>query len=682
MTKSRYRASGHVEITYLDTVITCDEVEYDEETREGFASGDTRFSQGNQWLACSRAEFNFDTQTGVFYDASGYTDRQFLITGRTIHKTGPDTYRIDDGSVTSCQQQRPKWSFGASKTNITVDSTARFHHLLFRIKGVPVFYAPYLVVPMEQKKRSSGFVTFHTGTSTSKGRVLSEGYFQTLGRSADVTLYGDYFTLRGLAIGSVFRARPNPATRFYLQAYGIHDKLDQGGILLFVDGESQLGRDWRAVARVNVSSNFIFRQAFADSFRAATVSHENANAFLTRNHASFSTNVAYQRQEVLFPVHPLVIRKLPSLEFLSLGTRLGHSPIIAYLRSSVDGMSRLDNSTETPKLVQRLDLYPRFAVQLPAFKGFSVLPSAGLRATYYGARLSDQSPTGVTNQDLRRRYADLQIDLRMPVLQKDYTSSSLGSFKHTIEPFAIYRRINGVKDLNETIRFDEEDAIADTNEIEYGMANRFFRSRETAAGAQHFEFMSLKLVQKYYFDPTFGGAFRPGEPNSFYPLNTVSGFYQMGIERNLGPLSMILQLSPKDGVHHDIRADFDIDLGSWRDASVSTLWQEGMFFLAGTYFRTQYLEPGTFSSNQIQGQVGYGSPLRGLSASTTLSYNLLTTQLLNSQTRLNYMWDCCGIAAEFMQFDLGIRTESRFSFSFTLKGIGSFGNLKRPESLF
>ena len=84
----------------------------------------------------------------------------------------------------------------------------------------------------------------------------------------------------------------------------------------------------------------------------------------------------------------------------------------------------------------------------------------------------------------------------------------------------------------------------------------------------------------------------------------------------------------------------------------------------------------------MQGQAGYGSLTRGLSASVTLSYNIDSARLLNSQSRLNYMWDCCGVSLEFQQFDLGLRTESRVNFSFTLKGVGSFGNLKRPESLF
>ena len=60
-------------------------------------TGHVRFSQQQQWLTCSRADFNFTSQTGVFYDASGYTDREFFITGRTIIKTGPDTYRVEEG---------------------------------------------------------------------------------------------------------------------------------------------------------------------------------------------------------------------------------------------------------------------------------------------------------------------------------------------------------------------------------------------------------------------------------------------------------------------------------------------------------------------------------------------------------------------------------------------------------
>jgi LPS-assembly protein len=193
--------------------------------------------------------------------------------------------------------------------------------------------------------------------------------------------------------------------------------------------------------------------------------------------------------------------------------------------------------------------------------------------------------------------------------------------------------------------------------------------------------MSFGLIQKYYFDPTFGGAFEPGQSNSFYPLDTVTGFYQTSTLSNLAPVSAVFQLSPQNATHNDFRVDFDPKLQRWRNESLATVWLLKNFYISGTFFR-QAPEDGIAASNTIQGQFRYGLPDRGLGSSFTLSYNLKTGQLLNSNTRVNYTWDCCGVALEFNQYDLGVRVESKFSFSFMLKGIGNFGNLKRPQSLF
>ncbi len=680
--KTRYRAQGSVEIAFQDIRITCDEAEYDEETQQGETHGQTRFSQNAQWLTCSRAEFDFGKQTGVFYDASGFTDREFLVRGSTVLKTGKDRYVVRDGAITACPERRPKWSFGTSSARVRVDHTARLRNMVFRIKGVPVLYLPYLIVPMEEKKRSSGFIPFHTGTSTSKGRLFSQGYYQTLGRSADATLYADYFTLRGLAVGGILRARPNPRTRLFLQAYGIRDRLDQGGALVIADGESQFENGFRAVARVNITTNFRFRQAFADTFRSATIPQENSVLFLTRNHGSLSTNFLFQRHEVLFPGRSLVMRKSPSIEFFSLGTPAGKLPLLFFLRASADAVSRIDSRMETPKMVQRLDLHPRLEVRLPAFAGFSLVPTAGVRETFYSARIADEVSSEVIPRRLERRYAEFELDLRTPTIERDFGTGE-GRLRHVLEPMVTYRRISGIDNLREIVRFDEEDAFADTNEVEYGVVNRIFRKRDLKqGGSQDYELLSFALAQKYFFDPSFGGAFRQGDSNQFYPLNTLTGFSLTGIQRNLAPTSMILRVNPLRGISYDVRSDFDSRLQSFRDASVSALWQQEKVFVAGTYFLTRALEPGMLESNHVQGQAGYGSMLRGFSGSVTLSYNIQSKQLLNSHTRMSYMWDCCGLAMEFQQFDLGLRTESRFSFSFTLKGIGSFGNLKRPESLF
>ena len=683
ITQTLYRATGNVEILYQDMMITASEVDYDEASQEAVATGDTRFHQGTQWYRCTRAEFNFATETGRFYNVSGFTDNEFLIEGKTLYKVGPDTYTIDSGMITACQERTPKWSFRMSGAKIRIDGTAKLKHTIFRIKGIPVLYTPYVVLPLESKKRSSGFLPFHYGSSSSRGSSFSLGYFQTLGNSYDATVWGDYFTERGLAVGGIFRARPNEQTRMYIQAYGINDRLDQGGVHFIADADTELPHGFRGVATVNATTNFAFRQAFSDSFRTATVPEERSVLFLSGNQQSYSINGAFVRDEVVFPERSVVIRKSPALGFRILGQRLGRTPFIFELETSADGLSRKDQFVETPNIVQRLDLYPSFSVDLPSFAGFSLYPSLGFRQTYYSARLIEDPDPKVVPESLHRQLMTFTLDLRPPTIERSFDSSWFGRFKHTVEPLFTYRRINGSAHLREIIRFDELDPIAETNEIEYGLVNRIFRSRETSPGVfQQYEFLSFGLMQKYFFDPTFGGAFRPGESNIFYPLNTITGLALTSIQRRLAPSSLSLRVRPRPGFAFDLRGDYDSRLHGLRNLSLSSEWQKDKWFFGGTYFRTQTLEPGISKNNHIQTQVGYGSPNRGLSLHVAISYNIETSALLNSQTNFNYAWDCCGISLQYQQFDLGLRTESRISFSFNLKGIGNFGNIRRPEAYY
>jgi len=480
--KSVHRAKGHVSIAYHEIVITGDEAEYNKETHEGFISGNVRFSQNKQWLTCSRAEFNTATQTGAFYNANGFTDEEFSISGHTIRKTGKDTYQIEDGLATACQEKTPKWIFKISRANIQIGHSAQLYNTVFKIKGVPIFYTPYLILPIGTDDRSSGFTPIHIRTSTSKGQGFSEGYFQTLGRSANLLVYGDYFSLRGLAIGGIFQARPNPETKFSLKLYGINDKLNQGGLQTEAEGESILKDDWRAVVHANIFSNFAFRQAFAENLQTATIPDEKAIGFLTRNYNSFSTNIAFGRDAITFPDRTLIIKKMPSIEFTSVGTPLGNTPFIFSFRSAMDALSRSDSQLGTSGLIQRLDIYPRLTMRLPSLGGFSITPSAGVRETYYGSQFSQNDPSGIANQGLHRRYFELDIEIKTPILERSFSSTRFGEIKHSIEPFFTYRRIQGIDNFDKIIRFDPEDAIADTNEIEYGIIQRFFNKKQSGAG--------------------------------------------------------------------------------------------------------------------------------------------------------------------------------------------------------
>jgi LPS-assembly protein len=84
---------------------------------------------------------------------------------------------------------------------------------------------------------------------------------------------------------------------------------------------------------------------------------------------------------------------------------------------------------------------------------------------------------------ISRQYAEFSVDIRPPALEKTYENQEDGSprFKHLIEPYITYRRIDGIgSQFNQIILFDERDAVANTNEFEYALVNRFFVRRSSA----------------------------------------------------------------------------------------------------------------------------------------------------------------------------------------------------------
>lgn len=687
-----YIAEGRVEITYRDAILRADRVEYYQSERRAMATGNVLFMQGLQRFSGSRAEYNFASQTGKFYDVSGFTDREFFIRARYVEKIGPDRYLVEKGFITACHEAVPKWSFTITRANIDISRAASLRSTTFRIKQLPLLFIPYLRVPLERERRASGFLLPSTGTSTTKGRRISEAFYLVMGESADAFFFADYFSERGFGLGGTLRARPNDRTTLELSAYGVNDRKPEperaSGVDFKAIAETTFDNGFRAVADVDLVTNFRFRQVFSDSFRAATNSFERSVFFLTRNFDAFSFNFLLGRQETFFPVRSAIVRRTPLIEFKGLGRKIGSLPLYFYLDSSIAGLKRSDRLKETPQLMQRFDLFPRLSLPLQPFAGLSLAATFGVRETFWSDSLEEGSEERLTGRNLNREYLFFELAARGPALGRSYRPNGSSSFKHVVSTEVTYRLISGIDEFARIVRFDERDAVADSNEIEYALVNRLF----VRGGEGTSELLSFKLAQKYFFDRSFGGAFAPGRLNQFYPLYTITPYLYLIDARRFSPLIAQLRFNPTPSLSLDLRADYDASKSRWRDASLTGLLRTERVFLAGTYFITRQLEPinlegrsfpaGSLNTNQLQAQIGYGSTLRGFAASLTISYDIQRRQLLNSVGRLHYNWDCCGVAFEFQQFDVGLRVETQFRFSFTLKGIGSFGTLRRPEDLF
>lgn len=739
---------GNVDARIGTYRLQADKVTVYEATNKVLAEGNVVFDQGDsQRITGSTAEWNYRTKTGYFVNSTGFTNQtedgtRMYFTADRVDKVSLDTIIATNVQVTACDEDVPKWSFHAKRIKIKTGDRVRLYSPNLRVKRLPIFYLPYASISIKDRDRASGFLTPTFGGAGKKGFRVSNAYYQTLGRSADVTVRSDVYSARGFGLGADLRTRANSRSFFNAGFYVVKDRVlghkadaehpDQGGSSLYVEGVHYFPNGFIAAADVNVTSNLAYRQVFSDSIQQAISPEERSQVFVNKDLNEYSFNFL-ARSQVTFlpnsgPANTRVrIRNLPGIEMEKRATSLDflkNLPIYYSFEASANGVSRKETADDlvafrldaggdpivTPSIVQRLDYHPKLQVPL-YFYGMSLTASAGGRLTFYSNSI-DPINRQVLSRNLTRGYGEFELDFRPPPLFKDFHRGNGGFFfRHLIEPYITYRRIFGVNNFDRIIRFDYLDAVADTNEIEFGISNRFFTQRstenvskaaakETSTGkrvgtsTQPYEALTVTVRGKYFFDTTFGGALVPGRRNQFYPINTLSGFSYGGVPRRFSPLNVEARYRPRADLFVDMRTDLDTRGGGLRAFSTSFGINKPLLQAFQTFYYTRAVElvpslarfadargkePGTLRGSQWSPSIFLGDRERGFFGGASFFFDYQArpgkgnSSLISSTITTGYSWDCCAVTLQYNTYNVGVRQEKGMLFSFRLNGIGTFG---------
>ena len=291
-------------------------------------------------------------------------------------------------------------------------------------------------------------------------------------------------------------------------------------------------------------------------------------AFLTNNFKGFSADVAalsYQNYLSATPQTSITIRTAPEFRFSSVDQPFfKRAPFYFSFDAFTGGEHRGESVTpfETPGFVERSEFAPNVAMPLHFGDWFDVTPSFTFRSTYYGGQLQNGA---FVDEGFFRNTEEFSLDMRLPTIERVWSDGDT-KWKHVIEPYAVYRYVNGVNDFGRFVRFDEDETLTDTDEIEYGITQRLFR-RKGSGQAQ--EFITWRLVQKYFFDPTFGGALVPGQPNVFQTLDALTPFAFADTPRHFSPIVSDLRVDP--GKHFDTQFIVNYDPLRNRLSAIGTL---------------------------------------------------------------------------------------------------------------
>jgi len=749
-----YKLRGEAEVRYRNYTLHADQITYNSDTGETTAEGHMVLEgrEGDEHISASRGTYNVRSESGTFYDVVGSvglrvrggttiftSSSPFIFAGKIVQKTGPDHYVVNDGSVTTCELPHPKWTFNAHNITVDVGGNAHLTNSTFRIRGVPAFFFPYVAFPAERLARKSGFLIPSFGRSSTKGTIIGDAFYWVINRSMDMTLGAEYLSQRGWDQRGEFRARPSDTSYVDLTYYGVVDHQiqantgkTQGGQEAHLNAEGNFPKNFRGVANIDYLSSFVFRLAFGETFTQAVNSEVKSQAFLSNTTNGFSYNALVQRyqnfQSSTDPQNVISILHAPSFQFDTVDRQLLRTPLYWSVDAAAEGLARSEPGFSTAALVGRFDLRPTISMPL-LWHGWSIRPGLSLRSTVYTQRLEPNSSLGTADSDpINRKALEGKVEIRPPALARMFDRPALGrKWKHVIEPYVTYRYVTGVDNFASILRFDVRDILSNTNEVEYGVVNRLY-SKSTSgdsqncsvegmsslrvgaagdvrqpwerayapektscpSGSQAREVVSWTLAQKYFIDPTFGGAVVEGQRNVLTTTADLTGTAFLTEARHLSPLISRVRVQP--GYHTDAEWDLDYDFQAQgiNSSTVLVNYHVGLFTFGGgdAYVsaprnaESQATFPEEF--NQFRLLLGYGSPLRrGFTGAASIGFDSNIGFLQYATVQTNYNWDCCGISIEYRRFALGsVRNENEYRFSFTLANIGSFGNMRRQERLY
>ncbi len=724
----RYRLRGNAEVETPDILLTAEEIDYDEGSGFAEARGRVKFVNfmSGEELQAARVDYDLKQGTGSFYSVTGTaygkidyrpgilrTSNPFVFQGDWAEKL-KDRYILYKGSITNCDPKNPWWTLTGPKFDIMPGNRAIAYKSFFRMKGVPVLYAPAFYKSLKEEDRRSGFLTPNFGTSSRRGFMFGAGYFWAINRSYDVMYRPQYFTQRGFAHTVDVRGKPTHNTEFSTYIYGVDDKgllledgtrRKEGGWMLTAAGRADLRGGFYARGLVNYLSNFRFRQSFTESFNEAVFSEVNSIAYLSKDWSSYHFNAVFSQQDNFQSDQPgdlISIRKLPQIEFVSRDRELvrGPLPVWTSWNTSMGLVRRTQPEFQTRKFVERLDGEPRVMTAL-RWKEFHLIPSLSARGTYYGSSLEDGNVVGTNTTRVSYSFSS---DLILPALEKVFTPPRWAGgrqAKHTIEPRITYRYVSGVDHFQNIIRFDDMEILSNTNEVEYSVANRLWTKARTG---EVWDWMTLDVRQKRFFDPTFGGAVVAGRRNVITSTADLTGYTFLEAPRRDSPIVSMLRLTPRPAFGIEWRADYDQKRGKFVNSSLTADARFTNYLVSIGHNKVSCValneavdpslnpcqggvaQPGTVlspPSNQLRAMLGVGQEnKRGWNAGFLAIYDYATATMQFANTQITYNTACCAFSGQYRRFAFGTRNENQYRFALVIANIGSFGTLRRQERLF
>ncbi|WP_052880138.1 LPS assembly protein LptD [Vibrio coralliirubri] len=638
--------SGDVVVTQGNKTILADNVTLHQQENIVVAEGNVNFSDGQIKSISDRATNNLTTDEMTLEN----TDYEFLCEpGRGdavyIAKTGKAVYEIEDGSITSCPIGDNAWRLRASSISVDQDEEqATFYNPRFEIQSVPIFYLPYLTVPVGDT-RKTGFLYPTVSYGSSDGFEAEIPVYWNLAPNYDLETTFKYMQERGTQLNSKFRYLSDFGSGSIKSEYLPDDKKyeekgDRWGAQLEHSGIFQ--QSWLFEVDYSKVSDIDY---FTDVSSSSIGNREDGQLLqegkATYRSQNWDASVLVRDFQVLTPNNQ-PYRLMPQLEYNYYAPE-----VMKYLDlDMLSHVSVFDTDASNKPSATRIHVEPGITIPVGNTWG-TWTTEARVLGTYYqqdldGVDTGDGSEYEGLKESVSRVIPEFRSHAGI-ILERDTTI--VGGYTQTLEPQVQYLYVPE-EDQSDIGRYDTTllqtdyyglfrsrkysgvDFIAAANQVSYGASSRFFDD-------EYKERLNISFGQIFYIDKETKQNLNTNEAdkNSNYSSWAVEVdfnyddylFYHGGVQYDIDTTAMQLANSTLEYrftggyIQTNYRYVTEEYINETVDFDVSSITREGIS------------QAGLLGAYQI-------SPK--WSSSAQYFYDLTTDEELEWLAQLNYKSDC------------------------------------------
>ena len=638
--------SGDVRVTQGNKTILADNVTLHQQENIVVAEGNVNFSDGQIKSVSDRATNNLTTDEMTLEN----TDYEFLCEpGRGdavyIAKTGKAVYEIEDGSITSCPIGDNAWRLRASSIDVDQnEEQATFYNPRFEIQSVPVFYLPYLTVPIGDT-RKTGFLYPTVSYGSKDGFETEIPVYWNLAPNYDLETTLKYMEKRGTQLNSKFRYLSDLGSGNIKSEYLPEDKK-------FKDKGDRWGTQWQHTGIFKeawlfetdyskVSDNDYFTDLSSSSIGKREDGQLLQEGKATYRSQNWNASVLVRDFQVLSDYNQ-PYRLMPQVEYDYYAPK-----VMEYLDfDMISHVSLFDTDAKGKPSATRVHVEPGFTIPIGNTWG-TWTTEARLLGTYYQQDLDGvDTGAGSAYEDLDESVSRVIPEFRSHagiVLERGTTI--VGNYTQTLEPQVQYLYVPdknqshiGLYDttllqtdyygLFRSRKYSGVDRIAAANQVSYGASSRFFDD-------EYKERLNISFGQIFYIDKDTKQKLHINEPDK------DSNYSSWAVEADFNYDDYLFY-------HGGVQYDVDTSAMQLANSTIEYRFADGYIQTNYRYVTKEYIEDtvdfnvGSMTKDGISqaGLLGAYQISPKWNASAQYFYDLTTKEELEWLARLNYKSDC------------------------------------------